>query len=265
MVEKIDWKEVAPGSGRHIDLPKYPWQRQQYWAESPDSRHRRLAAPTHPLLGVREPGPARQWEACVSADQFPYLADHGFRGRAVFPAAGHIELMLAAAADGSFADPVGLADVNFDRVLWADQPHVIQTAFDPATRRLSVSARPVGDAGKGWELCSRGVRWAADTSGANSMVRGTVTPPPDATPVPAEDLYARKARRGYCFSKDWSVHQAITFFTMYSYNFCWPVRTLRVKAEDGTWRSRTPAMAAGLADHVWSLSEWLTLPDVHQK
>jgi IS1 family transposase len=75
---------------------------------------------------------------------------------------------------------------------------------------------------------------------------------------------ARKARKSYCFSKDWSVHQAITFFTMYSYNFCWPVRTLRVKGEDGTWRRHTPAMAAGLADHVWPLSEWLTLPAVHQ-
>ncbi len=30
---------------------------------------------------------------------------------------------------------------------------------------------------------------------------------------------ARKTRKGYGFSKDWSVHQAITFFTMYSYNF----------------------------------------------
>jgi IS1 family transposase len=76
---------------------------------------------------------------------------------------------------------------------------------------------------------------------------------------------ARKARKSYSFSKDWSAHQAITFFTMYSYNFCWAVRTLRVKAEDGTWRRRTPAMAAGRADHVWSLSEWLTLPAVHQK
>jgi hypothetical protein len=76
---------------------------------------------------------------------------------------------------------------------------------------------------------------------------------------------ARKARKTYCFSKDWSMHQAITYFTMYSYNFCWPVRTLRVKTEDGDWRRRTPAMAAGLADHVWSLSEWLTLPAVHRK
>ena len=76
---------------------------------------------------------------------------------------------------------------------------------------------------------------------------------------------ARKVRKSYCFSKDWSVHQSITYFTMYSYNFCWAVRTLRVKAEGGDWQCRTPAMAAGLADHVWSLSEWLTLPAVHQK
>jgi IS1 family transposase len=76
---------------------------------------------------------------------------------------------------------------------------------------------------------------------------------------------ARKVRKTYCFSKDWSMHQAITYFTMYSYNFCWPVRTLRIKTEGGVWQRRTPAMAAGLADHVWTLSEWLTLPAVHQK
>jgi IS1 family transposase len=73
---------------------------------------------------------------------------------------------------------------------------------------------------------------------------------------------AREARKSYCFSKDWAVHQAITYFTMNSYNFCWAVRTLRVKGEDGTWQRRTPAMAAGLADHVWSLMEWLSLPAV---
>ncbi len=76
---------------------------------------------------------------------------------------------------------------------------------------------------------------------------------------------ARKVRKSYCFSKDWSVHRAITYFTMYSYNFCWPVRTLRIRTGGGTWQRRTPAMAAGLTDHVWSLSEWLTLSAVHRK
>ena len=38
----------------------------------------------------------------------------------------------------------------------------------------------------------------------------------------------------------------MTYFTLYSYNFCWPVRTLRVKGEDGRWQRRTPALVLGL-------------------
>ena len=73
---------------------------------------------------------------------------------------------------------------------------------------------------------------------------------------------ARKVRKSYCFSKDWDVHNAMTYFTMYSYNFCWPVRTLRVQDQNDRWLSRTPAMAAGLTDHIWSLREWLSYPVV---
>jgi IS1 family transposase len=75
----------------------------------------------------------------------------------------------------------------------------------------------------------------------------------------------RKVRKTYCFSKDWQVHEAVTYFTMYSYNFCWPVRTLRFKNGTGNWQQRTPAMAAGLADHVWTLSEWLAMPAAQPK
>jgi IS1 family transposase/transposase-like protein len=69
---------------------------------------------------------------------------------------------------------------------------------------------------------------------------------------------ARKARKTSCFSKDWWVHRAVTFFTMYSYNFCWPVRSLRTEAGE----ERTPAMAARLADHVWTLAAWISRPAV---
>jgi IS1 family transposase len=71
---------------------------------------------------------------------------------------------------------------------------------------------------------------------------------------------ARKARKGYRFSKDWEVHEAVTTFTMFSYNFCWPVRTLRQQTDSGRYQQRTPAMAAGLTDHVWSLREWIIFP-----
>ncbi len=76
---------------------------------------------------------------------------------------------------------------------------------------------------------------------------------------------ARKVRKTYAFSKDWDVHEAMTYFVTYSYNFCWPVRTLRQKVGRRHFRQRTPAMAAKLTDHVWTLQEWLSYPAAQRK
>jgi IS1 family transposase len=73
---------------------------------------------------------------------------------------------------------------------------------------------------------------------------------------------ARKVRKTYTFSKDWQVHESMTYFTIYSYNFCWAVRTLNERDEHGRAHARSPAMAAGLADHVWTMREWITMPAV---
>ncbi|WP_238603042.1 hypothetical protein [Fimbriiglobus ruber] len=69
---------------------------------------------------------------------------------------------------------------------------------------------------------------------------------------------SRKVRKTYAFSKDWDLHRAATLVSHYRYNFCWPVRTLRVRGEDGRWQQRTPAMAASLTDNVWTIAEWMT-------
>ena len=73
---------------------------------------------------------------------------------------------------------------------------------------------------------------------------------------------ARKARKTYRFSKGWSYHEAVTYLAMYVYNFCWPVRTLEGEDEQGRRQRRSPAMAAGLSDHVWSIAEWVSYPAV---
>jgi hypothetical protein len=75
---------------------------------------------------------------------------------------------------------------------------------------------------------------------------------------------ARKARQTYRFSKDWRLHEAATYLTLYAYNFCWPVRTLAVKDDRGRRQPQSPAMAAGLADHVWSMPEWFSTPTVRR-
>lgn len=75
----------------------------------------------------------------------------------------------------------------------------------------------------------------------------------------------RKARRTYRFSRDWRTHEAATYLTLYTYNFCWCVRTLaqplpQVQQNRARYRPRTPAMAAGLTDHAWTLEQWLARP-----
>lgn len=76
---------------------------------------------------------------------------------------------------------------------------------------------------------------------------------------------ARKACKTYRFSKQTDVHDAMTWFTKYSYNFCWPVRTLATRSADGRRQPRTPAMAAGLTDHPWPLEQWLAHPVVQRE
>ena len=75
---------------------------------------------------------------------------------------------------------------------------------------------------------------------------------------------ARPSRRTYRFSKDWEVHESMSYFTRYRYNFCWPVRTLRARGADGRWQQRAPAMSAGLSDHIWSMEEWLSFPVIQR-
>ena len=76
---------------------------------------------------------------------------------------------------------------------------------------------------------------------------------------------SRKVRKTYRFSKDWEVHRAMTYFTLYSANFCWSVRTLREEIiPKKRYRQRTAAMVAGLTDHVWTLKEWLLFPSTRR-
>jgi hypothetical protein len=46
------------------------------------------------------------------------------------------------------------------------------------------------------------------------------------------------------------------------YNFGWCVRTLRQQVQEAPprYRQRTPAMAAGLTDHAWTMHELLSYP-----
>jgi IS1 family transposase/transposase-like protein len=58
----------------------------------------------------------------------------------------------------------------------------------------------------------------------------------------------RMGRLTYCFSKKWVNHEMALALYFAAYNFCKKHRSLKGK---------TPAMAAGLTDHVWTVRELL--------
>ncbi len=71
---------------------------------------------------------------------------------------------------------------------------------------------------------------------------------------------ARFVRKGMNFSKDSEIHSLAIDFLQAWYNFVKPHKSLRVSVEEGKkkWMKRTPAMAQGLTDHIWTLKELFT-------
>jgi hypothetical protein len=71
----------------------------------------------------------------------------------------------------------------------------------------------------------------------------------------------RLVRNGLTFSKELAMHRAAAAWEDLCHNFVHPHKSLRVRVEepDRRWQPRTPAMAAGLTDHIWTVKELLTI------
>jgi hypothetical protein len=68
------------------------------------------------------------------------------------------------------------------------------------------------------------------------------------------------ARRSRCVLHRPQLLTAAMYLVGMAYNYCWPQESLRLPAPPavGPGRERTPAMAAGLTDHGWTLRELLS-------
>ena len=69
----------------------------------------------------------------------------------------------------------------------------------------------------------------------------------------------RKVRKTLAFSKSHLYHGWMSWLSVVQYNFCRAHGSLRIKDERGV-HHRTPAMASGLTDRIWSTREWLLSP-----
>jgi hypothetical protein len=69
-------------------------------------------------------------------------------------------------------------------------------------------------------------------------------------------------RRTHAFAKQAATWEALVIECLFEHNWIRPHPVLRERAEGlpggRRYRQRTPAMAIGLADHVWSWEEFLS-------
>src|SRR6266566_1219897 len=79
------------------------------------------------------------------------------------------------------------------------------------------------------------------------------------THLTSRQMNGRLVRKTLSFSKELRFLKAASALEDALYNFTRPLKTLRVEVETPSasmrWQQRTPAMAAGLTDHLWTPRE----------
>ena len=110
-----------------IDLPSYPWQNQDYRIDHTDEGYAMFGGDFHPLLGYRIRPEAAEWFNHVDDELIPLLADHKVEDAVVFPAAGYVEMVLAAGSAWLQSDAVEIRDMDILRPLVIDNHDTRET------------------------------------------------------------------------------------------------------------------------------------------
>jgi hypothetical protein len=83
------------------------------------------------------------------------------------------------------------------------------------------------------------------------------------TNLTSRTMNGRLVRKTLSFSKELRFLRASSLLEDALYNFTRPVKTLRIElsnpSKQARWQQRSPAMAAGLTDHIWTVQELLTV------
>jgi acyl transferase domain-containing protein/NADP-dependent 3-hydroxy acid dehydrogenase YdfG/acyl carrier protein len=154
----VDWSSLTRSRApKGIPLPKYPWEDQILRTSSEEGRQILFVAESHPLLGKRDLGPSPVWTSELNLKTFRYIADHAVQGGCVFPAAGYVEIMVAATISQYGKGTVELENVHFHEALSidVDDEIILKTELDLDRALVRIfSLRRGSDAD--WKLCADG-------------------------------------------------------------------------------------------------------------
>lgn len=139
-----DRKALFPVPGRAVRLPNYTWQRDSYWhpvtPESYGFLHRQKV---HPLLGYALSENPWQWENQMDLALYPVYKDHAVGEAIVFPAAGFIEMAMAACRLWQPGTPADLEDMEIHAPLLLDENHgkTVRFILDPVDGSFQIKSR----------------------------------------------------------------------------------------------------------------------------
>lgn len=92
---------------------------------------------------------------------------------------------------------------------------------------------------------------------------GASTSRVERTNLTSRHMNGRLARKTLGYSKELGMLRASSIWEDAVYNLGRALKTLRIEspkeAANRRWTKRSPAMAAGLTDHIWEIEELLTM------
>ncbi|MCG5445416.1 type I polyketide synthase, partial [Micromonospora sp. NIE79] len=173
-------------AGAPVPLPTYAFQHGSHWLAD---RGRMPGTPAHPFLtgSVRVATDATTIHTgLIRPGSHPWLADHAVAGTAILPAAGFVDLVLAAAS--SSATPALLELILHAPLVVGQEAVELQVVV--GDRNVTVHSRPAGDGP--WTHHGTGVLTeAAPAAGYDGG------PAPDAEEIDGAAVYEALASRGY--------------------------------------------------------------------
>ncbi|NOK59263.1 MAG: Non-ribosomal peptide synthetase component F [Chloroflexi bacterium AL-N10] len=197
----IDWRNLYP-TGTTIRLPAYPWQRDRYWVEAETWHNTRLGNPdNHPLLGQRLAAPQTLWENEINRHYLPYLNDHAIQGAVLYPGAGYVEMVLAAAQDAYDTTACVLEDLEFRKAFFLhdhDAPKVQVQINDDAS--FDIYSRSLG-AQQTWSLHAHGKLRQATDAGSIKRVSLTALRERCTDECTAEECYRSLSEKGFQYGE----------------------------------------------------------------
>jgi len=134
----VDWQRQHPHGGRLVRLPSYPWQRERYWHESDHAQRERLGTKVHPLLGNQLDAAAYPtWSNDLDKQELTYLDDHRVQDTVMYPAAGYVEMALAAAKESFGQGPYVVEDIALQRAMFLSDGDPLPVQLVCNTNRTS--------------------------------------------------------------------------------------------------------------------------------